>query len=237
MRLRERQLRLSLAIVLCAALGSAPAWAQHQGRPGGGSPLIGPRDETGPRQVDPVAQDAVDLFSRLCVSTQGDRAKAIQIVGEGDSAIEPMDDRLLRGLENGQPGGVGWIIHMPLGDSILLDFPASGGCIVRAPRVEAAQIETAFRGLLDQYDASDRFAVKREGEQTKTIEPDTPSVTPKAAEDSRRGQTDKLKYHFTAYSMSLPDSGRNAALILATTGSRSVSFQATLSYELRPEKG
>lgn len=177
------------------------------------------------------------MFSRLCVSTHGDRAKAIQIVGEGNSAIEPMEPALLRDLENGKPGGVGWIIHMPLGDNVLLDFPPTGTCIVRVPRVQPAQMESAFRSLLDQYGANDQFAVHREGEQTKTLDagPGQPGAV-KAPEDDRRRMDGKLKVHFLVYSMSLPDTGRNAELVLATTESQAVSIQGTLSFEIAPEK-
>ncbi len=129
-----------------------------------------PDKSASPRTIDPEAYDAIDLYSRLCVSTRGDRARATAIVGDGDTAIEKMDEPLLRGMENGKSGGIGWIIRMPLGDRILLEFPPDGGCIVRAPRVKTSEMESAFRNLLDQFSASGQFTVHRVADQTKTID-------------------------------------------------------------------
>jgi len=109
-----------------AALFSDAAMAQSgRSRPSGANPNQTPTPDksASPRTIDPQAYDAIDLYSRLCVSTRGDRARAVTIVGEGDSAIEKMDPALLRGLENGASGGIGWIIRMPLGDRIILEFP------------------------------------------------------------------------------------------------------------------
>src|SRR5579859_974713 len=149
-----------------AALFSAAAAAQSgygRSRPSGVNPNQSPIPDqsASPRTIDPEAYDAIDLYSRLCVSTRGDRTRAQTIVGEGDSAIETMDAPLLRGLENGKSGGVGWIIRMPLGDRIILEFPPDGTCIVRAPRVKSSEMENAFRNLLDQFAASGQFTVRR----------------------------------------------------------------------------
>ncbi len=245
--------RLLFGLLLALSVAS-DAFAQLGG-PGGGSQGGGsggyggrrgqqgtqnsnpmPDPSSSPRTSDPEAHDAIDLFSRLCVSTQGNRERAVGIVGEGDSAVEKMEAPLLRGLENGQSGGIGWIIRMPLGEKILLEFPPDGACIVRAPRVNAAQLETAFRNLLDQYAASGQFTVKREGEQTKAIDPPgAKSAEPekKSSNDFRR-DVDKLKYHLVVYSMDLPDIGRTAQLVVATTDAKTVSIQGVLSYAVAP---
>jgi hypothetical protein len=197
-----------------------------------------PDKSKSPRTSDPEAYDAIDLFSRLCVSTQGSRARAVGIVGDGDTAIEKMDPPLLRGLEGGQSGGIGWIIRMPLGDKILLEFPPDGSCIVRAPRVTAAQLESAFRNLLDQYSASGQFDIKREGEQTKALDaPAAKGADPdsKPNEERHRGD-DKPKMHLMIYSMKLPDADQTAQLVVATTDSKTVSIQGILSYAMLPQE-
>ncbi len=235
-----KQLRIVGAAIVIAAFAGGAASAQHTGPSGyggqggrsGGSPLIGPPAD-GPKGLDPEAHDAIELFSRLCVSTRGDRARVAGIVGEGDTAIEPMDEPLLRGLENGKSGGIGWIIRMPLGEKLLVDLPASGSCLVRAPRVEPAVLEAAFRSLLDQYTASGQFAVRREGDQTKIMDPAGKPANDQAqtAHDGRGpGLDTRLKYHFVVYSMHMPDGDQSAELGLATTDSKSVSIQATLSF-------
>ena len=124
---------------------------------------------------------------------------------------------------------------MPLGDAILVDFPATGACVVHVPRVGPAQLENAYRNLLDQYASSGQFEVKREGEQTKTMKSDGESAG-RMPGDDRRHSAGKLKYHFLAYSMSLPDIERSAELVLATSESQAVSFQGVLSFEIAPEK-
>ncbi len=128
-----------------AAFFTSAALAQSEFSvgPGGRQPI--PDKSASPRTTDPQAYDAIDLFSRICVSTHGDRAQTEGIVGDGDAAIEKMEPALVRGLENGAEGGIGWIISMPLGDKILLELPATGGCLVRAPRVNTAQLEVAAR--------------------------------------------------------------------------------------------
>src|SRR5690349_17374444 len=105
-----------LALTL-AALFSGAASAQSYGLAPGVNPNQSPIPDksASPRSIDPQAYDAIDLYSRLCVSTRGNKERAVAIVGNGDSAIETMDASLLRGLENGQSGGLGWIIRMPLG--------------------------------------------------------------------------------------------------------------------------
>jgi hypothetical protein len=253
-----RALRLGLALGLILAMaadGGAMAQLGGQGSGGfgggggrrgqqGANPNATPLpDHSGSgRTTDPEAHDAIDLFSRLCVSTQGSRERAIGIIGDGDSAIEKMEPPLLRGMENGQSGGIGWIIRMPLGEKILLEFPPDGSCIVRAPRVSAAELEAAFRNLLDQYSASGQFVIKREGEQTKAIEPprrrgeegDQPEAPPEKPNDNWRKANDKLKYHIVVYTMTLPDSGRKAQLVVGTTDAKTVSIQGVLSYEMAP---
>lgn len=223
----------ALALIVSAgpaAAQSGPVPPGGYGRPGSTSPLIGPRDQTRPRATDPAAADAIGLFARLCVTTRGNRERAAGIIGDGDSAVEKLDPATLRGLENGQTGGVGWIITMPLGDRILIEFPPGGACVVRAPRVDQSEIETAFRNLLDQYAASGRFQVERKGEQTRVLD-DEPRSGRRPAGRSDAG---KLKFRIIAYSMSLPDSDDSAQLVLGSTDSRDVSIQASLSYALGP---
>lgn len=195
-----------------------------------------PDSSSSPRTSDPEAYDAIGLFSRLCVSTQGDRARAVGIVGDDDPAIEKMDAPLLRGMENGQTGGIGWIIRMPLGDKLLLEFPPDGSCIVRAPRVSSAQMDKAFHNLLDQYAASGQFDIAREGEQTQPIEPAVkPAAGGASPEQNPRKRDEKQKYRIQVYSMKLPDLDRKVQLVLATTESEAVSIQGVLSYAIQPE--
>ncbi len=231
----------SLGLML-AILAAVPAAAQDQPRgPGDENRSVSTKDllkdPVMPRGTDPEAHDAIDLFARLCVSTRGDRARGVSIIGEGDSAIEKMDDPLLRGLEGGASGGIGWIVRMPLGDKILLEFPPDGSCIVRAPRVNNAQLEFALRNLLDQYSASGQFLVHRAGDGTKTIK-----VAPRRAdgEAGAAGEQDKtaekVKYHIVSYNMILPDTGRTADLMVATTDSGNVSIQGVLSFQIAAPK-
>lgn len=231
-------LGLLLGLAL-AAFFMSDAQAQ-MGRGGGGKrrdPL--PDQSASPRNGDPAADDAIDLFSRLCVSIRGDRTKAVGIVGDGDTAIEKMDEPLLRGMQNGQSGGIGWIIRMPLGDRILLEFPPDGTCIVRVPRVDPARIEGAFQALLQQYSANGQFDVHHSGEVTKAFDPPSEDGRPRdraAAPSGDRHQDDgKLKIHFTAYTMRMPDTGKVAELGLATTDSRAGNIQATLTYIVQPD--
>jgi hypothetical protein len=225
---------LALAVFFsAAALAQSGSPGGYGGRvpPPGVNPNRSPMpdDSASPRTVDPEAYDAIDLYSRLCVSTRGDRARATAIVGDGDTAIEKMDEPLLRGMENGKSGGIGWIIRMPLGDRILLEFPPDGGCIVRAPRVTAAQMETTFRNLLEQYSASGQFTVRRVADQMQAI--DAPKQSDKGT-DRKAGE--KMKFHVLGYRMDLPDSGKQAELVLATTDSPAANIQATLSFVVQP---
>ena len=236
---------LLLALAL-AAFFMSDASAQPGGGDGGGGrhgqspryrePL--PDQSASPRMSDPEGRDAVELFSRLCVSTRGNREQAKGIIGEGDSAIERLTEPQLRGLENGQPGGIGWIVRMPLGDRILVEFSGDGTCLVRAPRVDPGQIEAVFQELLDQYAASGQFDVRHGSEQTKAF--DMPArdtdVDDRPADklDERHRDANKLKIHFIVYTMTMPDTGRTAELGIATTDSRAVQVQATLTYAIRP---
>jgi len=216
------------ALAQSGSPGSYGGRRQPQGVNPNQAPL--PDDSASPRTVDPEAYDAIDLYSRLCVSTHGDRARATAIVGEGDTAIEKMDAPLLRGMENGQSGGIGWIIRMPLGDRILLEFPPDGGCIVRAPRVKASEMENTFRNLLDQYSASGQFTVRRVADQMQSID------APKRSDrDTDRKADEKMKFHILGYRMELPDSGKQAELVLATTESEAANIQATLSFVIKPD--
>jgi hypothetical protein len=216
-----------------AAFFTSAAFAQSELSigPGGRQPI--PDNSASPRTTDPQAYDAIDLFSRICVSTHGDRAQTVAIVGDGDPAIEKMEPGLLRGLENGAEGGIGWIIRMPLGDRILLELPAAGGCLVRAPRVNTAQLETGFRNLMEQYSGSGRFGVRRLGDQARTVdEPARP-----AGPNGRPAQpAEKIKFRVLGYRMTMPDSGQMAEIVLASTESSTPIVQATLSFVLTSEK-
>jgi hypothetical protein len=226
-------LGLALAVLLVPP-ASGQMGGGGQGKRGG-SNHAGPNRGTpneAPEQKGPGPEehDAIDLFSRLCVSTRGDRDRVVSIIGDGDSTVEKMDPPLLRGLENGVSGGVGWIIHMPLGEKLLVEFPPGGACIVRAPRINPAQLEGAFQNLLDQYGSSDSFKVHRLESQTKTVEAEH-----RPGDDQGRPK-EKLKYHLSVFDMTLPDTGKVAELGLATTDAKSVSIQATLSFQILPGK-
>jgi hypothetical protein len=222
-----------LAVTLAALFaGAAQAQSDYgRSRPSGANPNQSPIPDqsASPRSIDPQAYDAIDLYSRLCVSTRGDRARAEGIVGEGDTAIEKMDAPLLRGLENGQSGGIGWIIRMPLGDRILLEFPPDGACIVRAPRVKTSEMENAFRNLLDQFSASGQFIVRRVADRTESID------EPADKNDRQHRPGDKLKFHILGYRMTLPDTGKQAELVLATSDSPGANIQATMSFAIPPD--
>ena len=221
-------LAFALAALFCGA-----ASAQGYGRAPGANPNQSPIPDksASPRTIDPEAYDAIDLYSRLCVSTRGDKARAVAIVGDGDSAIEKMDAPLLRGMENGKSGGIGWIIRMPLGDRILLEFPPDGTCIVRAPRVKSSEMENAFKNLLDQFSASGQFVVQRVADQTQSF--DAPPGKPGDRYQPRPGE--KIKFHVLGYHMTLPDSDRQAELVLASTESPAANVQATMSFVVLPD--
>jgi hypothetical protein len=231
---RPRALGWSFCFTLAfAAFFSSAALAQSEFNIGSGGRQPIPDKSASPRTTDPQAYDAIDLFSRICVSTRGDRAQTQGIVGDGDAAIEKMEPGLVRGLENGAEGGIGWIISMPLGDKILLELPGAGGCLVRAPRVNTGQLENAFRNLMEQYTGSGRFGVRRLADQTKTIdEPAHP-----AGPNGRAAQpAEKIKFHILAYRMTIPDSGQSAEIVLASTESQTPAVQATLSFALTTDK-
>src|SRR5581483_5076423 len=194
-----------VAAALWAVLGAHPAAAQLTvGRPFDDTPL-GDR----PKFTDPEAHDAVELFSHLCLSTRGDRGRVINIIGNGDPTIEKLDDRTVLQLQNGRPGGIGWAIRMPLGEKLVLEIAGSGTCIVRAPRVEGESLERGLENLLAEIGSSDRFNIRRAGDDTKTV--------------------GKRKYHFVAYDMSLPDTGQTAEIGVATTDAKDAPIQGSLT--------
>ena len=164
-----------------------------------------------PMRTDPESHDALELFSRLCIATRGDRARTTAIIGEDDGTVERLSDEHLQG-----PNGAGWIIRMPLGDKLLVEFLASGACVVRAPRVDSDTLEFGLKTLLESVASSGQFKVRPEGEDTKTI--------------------DKVKFHFVTYGLRLPDTGAIVEVGVATTDERKVSIQGTLSYVPLPAK-
>ena len=203
----------ALAAALWAALAFHPAAAQlTAGRPFDDIPL-GDR----PTFTDPEAHDAVELFSRFCLSTRGNRARVVDIIGSGDPTVEKLDDKTILQLQNGKPGGIGWTLRMPLGEKLVLEFAGSGTCIVRAPRVEGLSLERGLDNLLTEIAASDRFKIHRTGEDTKTIA--------------------KRKYHVVTYSMRLPDTGQTAEIGIATTDSKDGVIQGSLTYAMAAEAG
>jgi len=180
------------------------------------SPLTA-RGESAPlRGLDAEARDATELFSHLCVTTRGDRTRAAQIIGDGDTAIERLDDKTILELQGGKPGGIGWVIRMPLGEKLLFEFSPRGTCIVRAPRIDAESLEMGLRNLLDEVAASGQFKVRRLDDDTKTI--------------------GKMKYHFITYGVRLPDTGETAEVGVATTDAKGGAIQGTLTYEVVPDK-
>ena len=154
------------------------------------------------------------MFSRLCLSTRGDRARAVAIIGNNDNGVEKIDDNSLQQLQGG-PGGIGWIVRMPLGERILAEFQPDGACVVRAPQVKSFAIENGLGNLLDQISASGQFKVRRLSAKEKTIE--------------------KSKYRFTTYAVQLPDGGGTAEVGVATTDAKT-AFTATLTFALMPSQ-
>lgn len=196
----------ALAALVVAVL-ALPAAAQFTDRPYLDRPL-----GDHPRIGDPEAHDAVDLFSRLCVSTRGDRSRAIEILGDGDSAIEKLDERTVRQFQGGRVGGAAWTIRMPLGEKLIVEFEPSGSCIVRAPRVDALSLEDGLRNFLAEIAANGEFKVRRAGDDEKTV--------------------DKRKYHLVTYSMRLPDTDQKVEVAVATTEAKDAFVQGSLTYEI-----
>jgi hypothetical protein len=198
----------AVAAALWTALALHPAAAQlTAGRPFDDIPL-----GDHPKFTDPEAHDAVELFSRFCLSTRGDRARVIDIIGSGDPTVEKLDDKTVLELQNGKPGGIAWTLRMPLGEKLVLEFAGSGTCIVRAPRVEGASLERGLDDLLTEIGANDRFKVHRTGDDTETI--------------------NKRKYHIVTYSMRLPDTGQTADIGVATTDAKDGAIQGSLTYAM-----
>ena len=190
-----------------AAAAALPAGAQFTDRPYPDHPLA---DK--PRVSDPEAHDAVDLFSRLCVSTHGDRSRATEILADGDSSIEKLDSRMVRQMQGGKDGGIAWAIRMPLGEKLLVEFEPSGTCVVRAPRVDGRSLEDGLKNFLSEVAANREFKVRPAGDDEKTV--------------------DKRKYHFVTYSMHLPDTGQQVELGVATTDAKDAFVQGSLTYEI-----
>lgn len=165
-----------------------------------------------PNETDPEARDAVELFSRFCISTHADRARVVEIIGSGDSSVEKLDERTVLQLQNGKPGGIAWTLRMPLGEKLILEFAAAGTCIVRAPRVEGSALERGLDNLLEEIGSGGQFKVRRIADDTKAIE--------------------KRKYHFVSYSMRLPDSGQTAEIGVATTDAKDAFIQGSLTYAM-----
>jgi hypothetical protein len=202
-------IRLAFAAAALVSLGSLQPGAAY-------AQLFGGTQEKKPKMTDAEAQDAVDLFSRLCFSTRGDRARTASIIETGGSAVEPLDDKLLPTLHGGKPGGVGWKIRMPLGEDLVVDFPPDGTCIVRAPKVDADALEADLAELLDQISASGAFKVRYQGDETKTV--------------------DNMKYRFSTYTVGLPDTGNRAIVLMAATDSKEVLLQGSLSFKIEAAK-
>ncbi len=226
----------ALCLALAAGLSFGAA-AQRGGGRGGNlpSPLTDPNAPKAPKGLDPESRDAIELYSHLCVSTRGDRARAIGIVGEGDTAIEKMNETTLRQFEN-VPGGIGWIIRMPLGEKLLLEYPPGGGCIVRAPRVNQQQFEMAFRNLLDQYSASGEFIMRRLADQEKSIDMPVQTGAPARPAENLLKTKPQMKLHLIGYVMSEPGGGESAELTLLSTDSTQVQIQGTLTYQIQAAK-
>ena len=59
------------------------------------------------------------------------------------------------------------------------------------------------------------------------------------AEDKRKDAgakpSEKMKFHIRGYRMMLPDSGKQAELVLATTESAAANIQATLSFVIQSD--
>ncbi len=221
------------ALLLAAAVNAS---AQNRGRGANpSSPRIGPGSPTGPKTADPESEDAIALFSRLCVSTRGDRARAAGILSGEDTAVEKMEPGLARQLENGKPGGIGWLIRMPLGEKLLVDYPAAGGCYVRAPRVVARDLEAKFRNLLDQFAADDQFSVRRDSDETRSVDaPKRPGEPPRSPENLLKTEP-KMKLHILGYVMTSPGESP-AELTVVTTDSPDVQIQGILSYDIERAK-
>lgn len=193
--------RLALLTGLIGAVAAFPAGAQMFGK----TP-----------KMDPVAYDTIQLYTRVCVSTRGDSTRIVSIMGEkNDATVEKMDEKLVLALQNDQPGGRGWTVRMPLGETLLVETAPNDTCVVRAPRVNANALDAAFVGLIDQLGSSGQFKAKRVSDDRKTL--------------------NKRAYHFMTYHLNLPDTGETAELGLATTEAKDTSVQATMTYVILRE--
>jgi len=92
-------------------------------------------------------------------------------------------------------------------------------------------MENAFRNLLDQFAASGQFVVRRVADQNQSYD----ASGEKSSDERQRRPGGKITFHILGYRMTLPDTGRQAELVLATSDSPAANIQATISFVIPPE--
>lgn len=101
-------------------------------------------------QADVRAGDAMQLFSAFCLQTDGDRSRALVVLGEGNALAKKLPDTLVTALQAGRTGGVAWAIASPNHAQLLLEYTADGICGVRIADADEKSVQSAFAALVEQ---------------------------------------------------------------------------------------
>lgn len=101
-------------------------------------------------QADMRAGDAMQLFSSFCIQTDGDRSRALAVLGEGNALAKKLPDALVTTLQAGRVGGVAWAIASPNSAQLLLEYTSDGICGVRIADADEKSVQDAFATMIEQ---------------------------------------------------------------------------------------
>lgn len=99
------------------------------------------------QNADPRVREGIEFFATFCVATGGQPDRALSVIGQGNELARRLPDDMVKHLQGGREGGLGWTIRSPNDAELLLTYDADGICGVSIGEADAAAVRATFEAM------------------------------------------------------------------------------------------
>lgn len=108
-----------------------------------------------------TSEDAVMMFSELCILTRGDAARIDATITRQRIQAAPLSEEGVQTLLEGKSGDKGWLIHTERGTVLQLHLAGTASCNLRAVDTDDGAVNQVLAALLEGLAPAENFTVEK----------------------------------------------------------------------------
>lgn len=120
---------------------------------------LGAQVTPAPLASDIRAEQAFQFFSSFCVTSNGNRDRAVATLGDGNALANRLPTQTTDALLGGT-GTIGWAVRSPSNALLMLAYSGESHCEVRVQAADETTLITQFDALATAFSASPSDAAK-----------------------------------------------------------------------------